>query len=543
MANFIKSKRIHPKKNNQRKQHIFFAFVYVIAALFTPVYAEQNSAHIKAKEGYLAGADGNKIFYREIGDAKETIIYLHGGPGFDLHDGGYELDRLAQNYRLIGYDQRGGGYSEEIKDPTKLAAQHHVADIEAIRTHFKLDKFTLIGMSWGSGLAMLYANQYPEHLKRIVLLAPMPIRQTMMDYRLAQTDKLVTQEDNKILDKLMAVDLTDASDKQIIDNCRRYIPIVFKAYMSSQSDWKNLKGDLCGSSPQGIKRRWTNYGLVMDSIADFDWTSYAANYQGPVYILEGEWSMVPLNTTREWAGYMPNSRVEFIKKAGHIVWLDNPTELIDSIEVFMKGQWPANANKLNPTHLDLLARYSFSANLKNDMDNRFDGKATHGVTFGTDRFGNANSTASFANKTDHIVIPTADWTPQPKHWSWTGWFKVNQPQAASHTLLTQGDGVKLKLISGKLGLSIDSSMSQLQITDTQIVTAKEWFHIGVVQDGNTIKLYRDGTLVAAGSSASLGTLAGDFTMQNHAGEIDDLRIYAKSLNQQQMLAVYHQIND
>jgi hypothetical protein len=83
----------------------------------------------------------------------------------------------------------------------------------------------------------------------------------------------------------------------------------------------------------------------------------------------------------------------------------------------------------------------------------------------------------------------------------------------------------------------------LQITANNAITATDWYHIGVVQNGNTMRLYVNGQLLSSGSAEQLPPLDGDFTVQNSAGLIDDLRVYTGSLNQAQMLSVYHQLND
>jgi pimeloyl-ACP methyl ester carboxylesterase len=59
-----------------------------------------------------------------------------------------------------------------------LVAKRHVADLEALRQHFKLRRVTLMGHSWGCGLAVLYAAAYPEIVKRLLLIAPLPPART-----------------------------------------------------------------------------------------------------------------------------------------------------------------------------------------------------------------------------------------------------------------------------------------------------------------------------------------------------------------------------
>lgn len=495
----------------------------------------KTAATITITEGYLQGADNN-IFYREVspanGNAQETIIYLHGGPGFDMNDGGLEFDNLGDKYRFIAYDQRGGGYSQEVTD---LTADSHVADIEAIREHFGLEKFTLMGQSWGSGLGMMYAEAHPERLNRLVLLSPMPIRETMWNYRFAQTGKLLTDQQNADFLQAAIADLSNATAEEVIANCNIYIPLIFVPYLSPVSDWANMKGDYCDSDIEGMKRRWGNNGATMASIPGFDWRDAATNFDAPTYILDGEWSMVPLNTTREWGAYLPNSRVEIIEDAGHLVWLDAPARLEQSLRRFLKDEWPKNAVELEPTELDLLSRYTFDGTMINDMDNRFHPETIGAITFGKDRFGNADKTAQFGLGVSSLDVASPDWSAEPKNWTWTAWVKLGVNSNDARTILAQGDTVKVNAANGKVSFSVGDAT----IEDTNSIGGQTWTHIAAVQDGNNISLYRDGQFIGQASGADLPALTGDFAMANTGGALDDVRIYSGSLNAERIQAVYN----
>ena len=69
-----------------------------------------------------------------------------------------DLQPLAGNRGILMYDQRGGGRSEIITDPNRLTAADHVRDLEAVRVALDLDRFALVGESWGARLAVLYAR-------------------------------------------------------------------------------------------------------------------------------------------------------------------------------------------------------------------------------------------------------------------------------------------------------------------------------------------------------------------------------------------------
>jgi proline iminopeptidase len=131
-----------------------------------------------ATEGHFAGAGGTRLFYRKVGQGNELVVFLHGGPGLSIGDGGYDMEPLAQGRTVLMYDQRGGGRSEIVTDPKLLTPEYHVRDLEALRQHFKIERLKLVGLSWGAGLAALYAEEYAERVERLLLVSPMPPAKT-----------------------------------------------------------------------------------------------------------------------------------------------------------------------------------------------------------------------------------------------------------------------------------------------------------------------------------------------------------------------------
>src|SRR3989475_11924675 len=118
--------------------------------------------------------DGVRLFPRRAGDGPPVVV-LHGGPGAH-HD--YLLpqyDLLARGRTLLYYDQRGGGRSPVGRD-TPVGWREHVADLEALRRHWSIDRLTLLGYSWGGLLAVLYWLEHPEQVERLAPLSPAPPR-------------------------------------------------------------------------------------------------------------------------------------------------------------------------------------------------------------------------------------------------------------------------------------------------------------------------------------------------------------------------------
>ena len=102
------------------------------------------------QEGYVEAGSGVRLFYRLVGTG-DTIIVLHGGPGFTMEYFAKDLEPLAASHTLLFYDQRGAGRSTLVSDSASLDGKRFAEDLEAVRRHFGLEQVTLLGHSWGAG--------------------------------------------------------------------------------------------------------------------------------------------------------------------------------------------------------------------------------------------------------------------------------------------------------------------------------------------------------------------------------------------------------
>ena len=96
------------------------------------------------------------------------VLYLHGGPG----SGCRSSDRRyfdPEKYRIILFDQRGAGRSSPHAELENNTTQHLLEDIEKIREHLNIEQWMLFGGSWGSTLALLYAQKHPEQVLGMIL--------------------------------------------------------------------------------------------------------------------------------------------------------------------------------------------------------------------------------------------------------------------------------------------------------------------------------------------------------------------------------------
>ena len=119
----------------------------------------------------LKVSDLHEIHVEECGNPDgKPVLMVHGGPGAGC---GPNMRRYhdPDAYRIILFDQRGCGRSTPHAELRENTTWDLVADMEAIRAHLGIDTWQLLGGSWGSCLALAYAETHPERVTELVLRA------------------------------------------------------------------------------------------------------------------------------------------------------------------------------------------------------------------------------------------------------------------------------------------------------------------------------------------------------------------------------------
>eukprot|EP00611_Tribonema_gayanum_P002287 TRINITY_DN1166_c0_g1_i5.p1 TRINITY_DN1166_c0_g1~~TRINITY_DN1166_c0_g1_i5.p1 ORF type:complete len:354 (+),score=92.71 TRINITY_DN1166_c0_g1_i5:76-1137(+) len=119
--------------------------------------------------GCLRVSKVHSIYWEESGNPQgKPVVFLHGGPGSGCSAGSRQFFDPAK-YRIVCIDQRGAGRSTPRGCLEDNTTWHLVADIERVRELLGIDKWQVFGGSWGSTLALSYAESHPERVQELVL--------------------------------------------------------------------------------------------------------------------------------------------------------------------------------------------------------------------------------------------------------------------------------------------------------------------------------------------------------------------------------------
>jgi proline iminopeptidase len=134
------------------------------------------------RKGFLRVSNLHQLYFEESGNLKgKPVVFLHGGPG-----GGTDPSMRRffdpKGYRIVLMDQRGCGASRphsELRDNTTWDL---VADIEALRMHLGIERWMVFGGSWGSTLALAYAQRHVERVTELVLRGIFLLRRSELEW-------------------------------------------------------------------------------------------------------------------------------------------------------------------------------------------------------------------------------------------------------------------------------------------------------------------------------------------------------------------------
>jgi len=166
--------------NNIRDKRMGLIFTFIAALTF--VFSEQSCRKAEQgdpgalwpqvtayRTGYLQVSAMHQIFYQLGGNPDgKPVMVLHGGPGAGCYPGYFRYFN-PERYNIILHDQRGSGQSKPYAETRENTTQNLVEDIEKLRKHLNLGKVLLFGGSWGTTLALAYAEAYPQNVSGMIL--------------------------------------------------------------------------------------------------------------------------------------------------------------------------------------------------------------------------------------------------------------------------------------------------------------------------------------------------------------------------------------
>lgn len=316
------------------------AIICIFLSYFFFTCSITNYAEGQSSDGYIKVSDGIRLFYRIEGSGGDPIVVLHGGPGFSMAYIRPDLLRLSQDRTVIFYDQRGSGRSTVTDDPDLLRLSKYIEDLDMLRRYFNLEKLTLLGHSWGTGLAALYAIKYPERIKEMLLVGPMEVRSNpYTEQFLSNMTSWMDEVTHKRFSELIVL----KNKAEDVTWCNEFFTMLFRSYFSDPAKMNKMKGDICADPPEGILNGQKIEPLLIEELGDWDWRDSLRNVKSRTLIVYGLDDIFPIESAREWADSLFNARIIIIPESGHFPYVEQPDIFFKVVEDFLRGSWPENS--------------------------------------------------------------------------------------------------------------------------------------------------------------------------------------------------------
>jgi proline iminopeptidase len=252
------------------------------------------------------------------------LLCINGGLHFG-HDVLWPaLAPLSANRQLIFFDQRGRGKSQTPPGARTARIDHDAGDAIAIREAMGIERWNVLGHSWGGGIAMLATAQDQDAVNRLVLVdAVGPTNEWLKKLHQAALDRLTGEK----REHLAAIDPTSLHVDDI-ESHAAYTSALYPAWFADR-DFGAIFSSPKADSPTGaaVAARLRREG--------YDWTDKIASIRIPTLIVHGDQDLLDLTVPESIRQLIPGSEVAVIHHAGHMPFWEAPEEFFARVETFL----------------------------------------------------------------------------------------------------------------------------------------------------------------------------------------------------------------
>ncbi|HVI89536.1 MAG TPA: proline iminopeptidase-family hydrolase [Dongiaceae bacterium] len=272
---------------------------------------------------------GGHIWYRSNGDRHSDrlpLVALHGGPGMQ-HDYLLPLTALAEERRVILYDQLDCGRSDHPGDPANWTFERYLGEIEYLRHALGLDRFHLYGNSWGGSLAAVYAGAGSPGLASIILAGPLIETERWLADNAAYCRAMPEPHRSLLLGEAM---LDDPAYLAAVD-------AFYRRHLCRRDPWPEIvRRTIDGANTAVYQAMWgpaefTSTGMLRH----FNATALLERVTVPTLFICGEYDECTPEAALDFASFVPQAEVAIIADASHLAPVEQPETYVARLRAFL----------------------------------------------------------------------------------------------------------------------------------------------------------------------------------------------------------------
>lgn len=291
--------------------------------------------------------DGKHIYYEEYGKGHApTLVYMHGGPGESCLTYSYQAKKLGERFHVISFDQYGVFRSDALGETEKGDVAFHIGLIERMRESLGIERWILLGHSFGGMLALVYAHTFPERVDAVIYDCPMwSALHTARAIALAAQPYFEQHgpvEQTALVEEILkdGISARDAFERSLrmewneeLNRCCHVIETSrYHSYINEHIDDPRVTDDCWG--------KYVAFQQKLFASEDFyvNYLPYLAEISKVQLLIVGEYDMTCGRFEQAWFDeHAPEGRRVILDNSAHLSWFEQPERYTGLITDFVSN--------------------------------------------------------------------------------------------------------------------------------------------------------------------------------------------------------------
>ncbi len=309
------------------RRHVLLLATLLLTSLAGCSSERTDSVFVAADT--LLPVNGTHLWVHREGRGEPALV-VHGGPVLDqtyLRD---HLTPLDSSLELVYFDQRLSGRSDGVVDSASVRLDTLVADIEALRQALGLERVHVIAHSWGGLLALEYAERYPDRVRSLILVSPMPPTTALWQQEQQALAASLEPADTAGLGALQRDPAYQAQEPAAVEAA---LKLSFRSQFHDPSQVDALRFHI---EPDYAERS-RQFGYMLPDLLDYDVTGDLERVRVPVLLLFGADEPGARIGGKVLAEGLPQARLVTIPDAGHFSFVEQRDAFFQAVRGFLAG--------------------------------------------------------------------------------------------------------------------------------------------------------------------------------------------------------------
>ena len=275
---------------------------------------------------------GGKIWYGISGSKESSatpLIVIHGGPGMS-HNYLYPLTDLADERRVIFYDQLDAGLSERPDNPENWDISRFLLEVDDLRESLNLHRVAIFGNSWGGTVAASYAAKGSAGIEKLILSSP------LLNTDMWLADNKVHRE-NLPSEVLSVMDRCEQEGQESSQEYQDAVDVFYTRHFCRADPWPdyvmetmNSLNETCYAGMWG-PNEFTCNGLLRN----YDGLAELETIQTPTLVTCGEYDEATPASCKAFVSLIPYAQYAEFENASHLTFVDSREKYIESLRKFL----------------------------------------------------------------------------------------------------------------------------------------------------------------------------------------------------------------